>query len=127
MPMPFGRLGKIVCAALGRRGAVKITRYDPGVYNDSTGHWNSGSSSELTFDGHVQPAGHRERLQLPENERHKEAIAVYTVEPLKSGNVSTGEEADVIHWSGKDYRVSSVLDWEAQAVYGQAVAVKLGE
>ena len=61
----------------------------------------------------VQPARFKDLQLLPESERTKEYIKVFTVDELrtaKEGNNNYG--ADIILWKGNRYRVMSVKNYE---------------
>lgn len=130
MPMPFGALGAAILAHLGAPAAITVTRYESGAYSDTTGNWVRGApvdDSPISVDAHVQPATPKEILQLPENERSREAIAIYTVDKLLTSDKAAGIEADVVTWLGRSYRVLVVEDWTTQAQYAKAIATRVDE
>jgi hypothetical protein len=112
---------------LGASDAVLVSRRDPGAYDPLTGLWTRGVASEFTVDAHVQPATRRDVDLLPEGERAREAIAVYTPAELRTSEVALGLEADTLAWSGRTWEVRRLEDWSAQAGYYRAVAVRLAE
>ena len=80
--------------------------------------------------GCIHP-GTPEMLQLlPEEERAKEFIAIYTDYPLSTGTPEgSGASfmgADRVHWAGKTWRVFRVRDWQSFGYY-QAYAVLMHE
>lgn len=65
-----------------------------------------GSLVTVEIEANVQPLKFTEVMSLPEVERTKEWIKVYSAEmmrTLKEG--SSGHQADIIQWDGKSYRV----------------------
>ena len=91
----------------------------------------SSSTSETSALGSIHP-GTPEMVQLlPEEERNKQFISVYTDYPLSEGtaeasasNVFTGQ--DRIVWNDKTWRVVRVRDWSYFGYY-QAYAVEMKE
>lgn len=82
----------------------------------------------LPWRGVVQPATARELERLPEGDRDRETITVYSREPLRVGQRPGGDTecpaADVIHWQGQRYEVASVEPWPG---YVRALATLLPE
>lgn len=127
MPHPFADLGNPIIDALGEVNAITLTRYGVGAYSDTTGQWVPGASTDSTLDAVVQPSTPKEIQALPENERTREAITVWTREELKTSDVVGSEQADQIAWKGRQYKAQVKTDWTSQAGYCQTVATRLGE
>ena len=123
MPHPFADLGATIVSALGGTAAISVTRMAAGAYVD--GVWTPGAPTVTAFDAVVQPSTPREVSLLPENQRSKEAITIYTVDSLQTATPA-GVEADLVAWSGRNWRVLVVEDWTVQAQYARAVAVREG-
>lgn len=121
MPNPFAAIGAVVVAHLGAPTAISVSRAS-GSYSSATGNWTPGAATVFTADAHVQPATPKDLRMLPENERTIESIAIYTVDGLRTSDVSTGQMADVVTWSGRTWRVRAVESWTAQAGYAKAIA-----
>lgn len=84
--------------------AIRILRKGKGEY--IAGIWQSSPETEVVLEANVQPMQFKEIMLLPESERTKEWIKIYSVEPLRTGNESnTGWEADIVEWDGEKYRV----------------------
>ena len=81
--------------------------------------------TDLPVEGCIHP-GTPEMVQLlPEEERHKEFIAVYTGFPLSMGQNPGGVSwtaADRILYAGKSWKLVRLRDW-SQFGYYQAMAV----
>jgi hypothetical protein len=66
------------------------------------------------FIGVVTPASPSDLERLPEAERMKKAISVYTQYRLRG--VGPGYDADIIHWHGTPYQVSNLNDYSGYGV-----------
>lgn len=71
--------------------------------------------------GVVQPATARELDRLPEGERDKETLTIYTRQPLRVGNLANGTAADCVLYNGARYTVAAVETWPG---YTRALAQK---
>jgi len=81
------------------------------------------SQTTANVIGVVQPASTRELERLPEAERTRGAITIYTTFALNAG--SAGFTADTVNWNGSSYTVMSVDDWsQFGAGYVKALAQK---
>ena len=98
-----------------------------------TYHLNQGvttvTHSDHPAEGCIHP-GTPEMVQLlPEEERHKDFIAIYTSFPLSMGANSGGiswTAADRIHYDGKVWKLVRLRDW-SQFHYFQRIAVVTAE
>ncbi len=98
-----------------------------------TYHLNQGATTvthtDYPAEGCIHP-GTPEMVQLlPEEERHKDFIAVYTSFPLSLGTNSGGvtwKAADRILYDGKVWKLVRLRDW-SQFGYRQALAVLADE
>lgn len=127
MPYPTADLGPCLISALGDLQVISVERYPAGSYSTTTGLWTQGTATTLTLDAVVQPAGPRETEQLPENERTKEALQVFTLEALQTSRVPGQIESDIVLFAGKRWKVMKVEDWTLQAGYARAICVREGE
>ncbi len=74
--------------------------------NFAAGGWVDGVPQNITMRGIVIPSTPAELWELPEADRIKEAIMVYTTDPLLLSR--TGQNpgnADKVVWQGKTYNV----------------------
>ena len=92
---------------------VTLTSYAAGSY--ASGRWSAGASSTSTISASVQPAGPRDLMHLPEGDRTKGAVKLYTDSELSEGNESTGLQPDQIMWNGEQ--------WEVQKVWRNALGL----
>lgn len=127
MPHPFADLGNPIIDALGAPNAIQVEQYGAGSYSATTGLWVSGPVDVVSIDAVVQSSTPKEVEALPENERTKEAITVYTREPIKTSDVQDAEQSQVIRWHGRRFKVHVSEDWSDQAGYYRTVATRLGE
>ena len=100
------------------------------------GRWVEGEGVEVEIEANVQPLKFHEIMQLPESDRTKEWIKVYSAEQMYSEEepAEDGYSADIIHWEGKAFKVMKarhysmgVLDhWHIQAARIPLSALKKG-
>ena len=108
---------------------VVISRTAGDAY-DNDGLFQKGTSSSFTLDGpSVQPASSEDVQVLPEGERSKEAINIYSLERLLPAisDQATGLEqaADIVGpWDGKTWKVMFSTNWGSNG-YFHAIAVRL--
>lgn len=94
------------------QAVVEVTRTVGGSF--VKGVWQKGTPTTLHIKANVQPLlKGADLLILPEGDRTKELIKVYTTSPLlqrKEG--STPNEGDLIAWDGKVYEVLKVIAYK---------------
>ena len=70
------------------------------------GKWVEAESSEVIIEANVQPVQFKELMMMPESERTKEWIKIYSVSELRTANErENGWDADEVIWDGYTYRV----------------------
>ncbi len=87
------------------------------------------SHTDLPAEGCIHPGTPEMAQLLPEEERHKVLIAVYTSFPLSLGDNPGGitwTAADRILYDGKVWKLARLRDW-SQFGYYQALAVLTDE
>lgn len=82
----------------------------------------SSTETPLTFSGVITPAGSTELEQIPEGDRQRGAITIYTQQELEISN--TAGTSDEVLWQGNRYRVQQVFAY-ANYGYWKAIAVKM--
>lgn len=75
----------------------------------------------LQASGNIQPAPGKERELLPEGDRTKEALLIFTVAELSAGSETTAP--DLVTYRGRKYRVAMVEPWREHGGFTKAVAV----
>lgn len=76
------------------------------------GRWVEGKTEELEIEASVQPMRGHELVVLPEADRTKDSIKVYSVERLRTVEEVKQEEADVVVWEGKHYRAIKTMTYK---------------
>lgn len=70
------------------------------------GEWISSPDTLITVEANVQPAQYKDLQMLPESERTKEWIKLYSVSEMRTIKEGPGGwEADIVEWNGETYRV----------------------
>lgn len=64
--------------------------------------------------GSIQPATPKELERLPEGDRHKETVAVFTATALRAGDEETGTAPDWLERHGALYEVTSLDNWTTE-------------
>lgn len=105
--------------------SVTITRSVAGSYTD--GRWVAGSTSELTITASIQQQRPRpdELLHLPEGDRTREAVRIYTDTALQTANEDTGIVADFLTWDGEQWEVVRVETWTLGICHFKALALRV--
>lgn len=85
-----------------------------------------GATSNVSITTSVQPLKADEMELLPEGRRDSEAFRLYTSTELFPADETTGKNADVVVYNGKDYEVLSCARWQNRVVpHFKAVMVKV--
>lgn len=85
-----------------------LKRYEAGAYVD--GKWAPGAieCSSLRVDSSIQPVRERELQYLPEGQRNREAIVIYTATEIRTLNEGANLPPDIVEARGKEYEVARV-------------------
>lgn len=126
MPNPFADIGTCVLEALGAHSAILVRRFGGGSWDAATGRYTGSVSADVPTDAAVQPSTPKEIEKLPENERTKQAITVYTRARLMTSDISDQDKADQISYAGELWEVQVSEDWTRQAQYALAIATRMG-
>lgn len=89
---------------------VNLTRYTAGSYVN--GSYVDGSSTVTPIEVNYQPANEEILLQLPEAERSRDPLVVYTSEALRTVDKDSNLAADQIEINGNQYKVHKVARYE---------------
>lgn len=107
-------------------GKVPITvkRIGEGFWEG--GRWKEGVAETIEIEANVQPATMQTLLTLPESERTKQAIRVFSVEEIRTAREGEdGWQADIIEWNNDTYRVMKVENYVMGVLdHFHAVAVR---
>lgn len=103
-------------------GPLNVTRRAAPT-RDEHGEYPAASPSTVVLSPvAVCPPEPDQLLQVPEADRHRAVIGVYTRQRLH--NNEGGFAADVVTWNGRPYRVVSVMDLEQQGEVFISMAVQ---
>jgi hypothetical protein len=105
---------------------VTVTRPSGGSY--VSGRWVDGLNSSLAIVASVQPdrARPNELLHLPEGDRAREGIRLYTETSLRTSNEADGTPADLIEWQGEQWEVVRVESWPLHISHYKVLALRIG-
>lgn len=86
---------------------ITLIRKSAGDYVD--GVWVDGVSEEITILANVQPTKGSELLSLPESDRSRDIIKLYTTDEILGIQEGDGKTSpDLIIWQGSTYEVKLV-------------------
>lgn len=95
-----------------------------GGYFDNDGFWHDGTSEEITIFASVQPLNYDEKAQYstlaPEGATEYRAVKLYSnvaLNPAKQAlDGTTMQEADVVLWRGRQWKVVLCEDWQSDVI-----------
>lgn len=91
---------------------VKVSRRFGGSYVN--GNWVKATPTTITITANIQPVmKSTDTMLLPEGDRSKEAIKVYTTTPLYQRKEGANPiDGDIISWDGKSFEVIKVISYK---------------
>jgi hypothetical protein len=106
--------------------SVAVTRPTAGSY--VSGRWVPGSTGAVTVIASVQPDRARpdELLHLPEGDRAREGIRLYTDTHLYTSDEASGTPADLVEWQGEQWEVVRVESWPLHIGHYKVLALRIG-
>jgi hypothetical protein len=105
-------------------GGLSVTRRAAGT--ETAGIYTPGATTTLTVNPIVvQPIAGRTLARMPEGQRTREPVAVWTREALRTAQDPAGAMADRFTYLGALYEVVEVHAWSGQGGYYQYTAVKV--
>ena len=103
-------------------GLVSCTRFAAGY--TVNGRSVPGAPIPFTIYAVIEPLAGRELLILPEGERSKESVKIYTDTRLQTINETGMIKADRVSWQGRQFEVRNVKIWsDGEDTFYQAVCV----
>lgn len=105
---------------------LTVKRHTAGAYVN--GRWDEAAPEEIAMKGAVQPAKPNELMNLPEGQRTRASIKIYSDAELLTVDESAARKADVITYNGRDYEVKETGLYEGfglKAYKSIALAVEL--
>jgi len=105
---------------------INITRFEAGSL--VKGKYVAGATNNFDIEAAVIPISGKELVLLPEGERTKEMIVIYSDVELLTVNEKDFKKADRLSWRGKDYEIHKVEDWtKTDLPHYRIIAMKLEE
>lgn len=89
---------------------ILIETRSSGIYDDR-GQFVPGRKSTKEITCSVQPLPTDELMKLPEGQRNKDAIKIYSTVPINVTKVKDGKSSDVVIVDGKRFEVFAVTDF----------------
>lgn len=107
-------------------GRYTITRFSPGDYGGAVenGRFRPGPTETFEVRASIQPLTGEQLLRLPEGERTRERIIIFTAAQLRTTRQSEVAMADRVAYRGEQFEVESVEAW---AGYYRCVGAKVEE
>jgi hypothetical protein len=105
-------------------GTYNVTRPTPGT--TTGGVYQEGATQSFVLTGCVQPLGSRDLLRLPEGERSRERVKLYTTTELRVATAG-GSLSDRVVYRGATYEVESVEPWDELGGFFTIVLRKMGQ
>lgn len=81
----------------------------------------------LSIVGHLQPAQPRTLMFLPEGERMKDYVWVYSETQLQIADAQKMQLSDRVTYSGRDYEVAQLFDRTPNDSFYKALCVRVGQ
>lgn len=107
---------------------LRVERYSTGSWVD--GEWQDGMNTLSYVSANVQPnlSWNMTRM-LTEGDRSKQAIAIYSIQPLLMAEEGVaGKKADIVTWQGKRWQVKSVMTYQMGVLnHSESVAVRVDD
>lgn len=91
---------------------LTIFRRVAGSYDNDTGLWVEGSTSEIVLQVNIQPLKPYEIMMLPESDRTRVWVKFYSADYARTLKEGTGGwSADEFIWKGDRFKIMKVDDW----------------
>jgi hypothetical protein len=91
------------------------------------GVWVNNAPTTISIEANIQPVlKGTDTLLVPEGDRSKEIIKIYTTTLLKSRvEGTTSNQGDVVEWDGKHFEVMKVIEYQMGVLnHVKAIAVR---
>lgn len=102
--------------------ALLVLRTATGAYVEATGLWEAGAEVTIEAICSVQPVNGDDMLRIPEGDRVKKILKLYSDTELRVHNEATGAQADTVTIEGEQYQVKIVEKWPT---YWKAFVVRV--
>jgi hypothetical protein len=110
-------------------GYVELTINRPGVGGTYVlGIYQQPVGTTFQIVANIQPADHEDLMKLPELERSKEVIVLFTPTELKPGNQSAKQNPDTFDYLGNTYEVFKVAVYRMGVLdHTEAICVRTSQ
>ena len=102
---------------------ITIRHYSAGVYTNGV-YVPGGIASSVITQASVQPVTGEDLQQLPELERTKEVLKIYTAAEVYLADQRTGAPSDLLEIRGKVYKAYHVEPWNYDFVFYKVFCVR---
>ena len=103
-----------------------IVRTDAGVYTD--GRWVDGAAdAPVPVRVSLQPATADQVIRLPEGDRDRETLSVWTNYVLQVSNEQNKFKGDTMTFNGIKYRIAWKKPWFVGISHSEALAVRMDD
>lgn len=76
------------------------------------GVWTNGDlAAPVTFTASIQPLTYADTMKLPEGERTKDYVRIYTTTQLRQTSEQDKTKGDIVDFKGRRYEVQKVAGW----------------
>ena len=93
---------------------ITVSRY--GAATKTDGVWVAATPTTFTMVASMQPMEGDELLMVPEGDREREHITIFTDTLLRTIDQEALTGADVVTWNGNDYEVKKVRNYRMGAL-----------
>ena len=126
-PNPNSRLANTTPSfLLTHKTPIQVERTAPGAW--VKGRWVEGLVTLINIEANVQPMRGHELLVLPEADRTKDSIKVYSVEHIDTVEDVKQEQADIVIWNGKRYKAMKSMQYQMGILnHTKTICVRLPE
>lgn len=102
---------------------ITVKRYS-GAGSYVNGTWSPGTSGNVTVRASVQPLRPNELLHLPEGDRTRAGVKIYSDAELQTADEATGIAADEVTWDGEQWEVQKVSSHFLGLAHYKAIALR---
>ncbi len=75
----------------------------------------------------IQPATPQDLLRLPEGQRTKDSITIWTETVLQEPDAISGAQGDTVYFGNRQYQVERIFQWADSGGYNKVLAQKVGQ
>lgn len=87
------------------------------------GVWQGGQTSQIEILATVEPLDGNEIMLMPEGERTKEMIRIYSQQELFTADEQRSRKADIVCYEGRLFEVHKVKRWTQMIPHFASIAI----